>query len=399
MADIELSVMARVVDPVAGIQKWLDLFSVEHQVQVKVTVFEWDLAWSEILKSALHRRGPDVSEIGSTWISSLIGMNALRPFSTDELAVLGKPSDYTPSIWNSGKLVGEKRIWAYPWLAYTRVIYYRRDLLKKAGVNEDTAFLSNENLIQTLKKISQNINCIPMGIPSRLTNDTLHNLASWVWNSGGDFISQNGQKILFHHKNALEGMKSYFELSKFCPADVPHPAEPEIDFLGGKTAILLSGTNLWPYEMQHFPPQFACDPKNIAAAVIPGVPFIGASHLVIWKHSRHEQQALNLVKYLSELRIQQGYSPDSGLLPVLIDVLEKPPYSVDPIYQVMGQSLKTGRSFPSIPLWGLIENKLTITFEKVWNDILMETHPDIEAILVRRLVPLAEQLQLTLSQE
>jgi hypothetical protein len=64
----------------------------------------------------------------------------------------------------------------------------------------------------------------------------------------------------------------------------------------------------------------------------------------------------------------------------------------------MSQSLKSGRTFLSIPLWGLVENKLTLTLDRIWEDIFASDNPDIEGILHKRLDPLAQQLELTLSQ-
>jgi len=45
------------------------------------------------------------------------------------------------------------RVRMIPWLAALQIMYYRRDLLKNAGVDEKTAFLSPAQLVQTLKRL------------------------------------------------------------------------------------------------------------------------------------------------------------------------------------------------------------------------------------------------------
>ena len=75
-------------------------------------------------------------------------MNAMRPFSNEELAMLGGQAAYLPTMWESGKVAGENRVLAFPWLAYTRVLYFRRDLLRKAGIDEQTAFTTHNSLVE-----------------------------------------------------------------------------------------------------------------------------------------------------------------------------------------------------------------------------------------------------------
>ncbi len=171
MVEIDLSIMDRSLHPIPDIQPTLDQFEAETNVHVNLTVLEWDSAWSEVLKTALYRHGPDISEMGSTWVSSLVGMNSLRPFSNEELAGFGGPGNFIPSLWESGKLAGETRLWAFPWLGYTRVIYYRRDLLEKAGIDEKTAFQTHAQLVKTLIRVQEMGGCTPWGVPTRF-NDT-----------------------------------------------------------------------------------------------------------------------------------------------------------------------------------------------------------------------------------
>ena len=40
---------------------------------------EWGDAWPQLIGIATQGQGVDVSHVGSTWVSSLMTMNALRP--------------------------------------------------------------------------------------------------------------------------------------------------------------------------------------------------------------------------------------------------------------------------------------------------------------------------------
>src|SRR3972149_112001 len=125
MQELELSIMARGKDPAGDIQPLLDQFEAEHPIRVRGTVLTWNTAGAELVKIALYGHGPDVSEIGTTWIGNLISMNALRPFAMSELAGLGGAKAFLLSSWQSSSFIGERDVvCAVPWLADTRLIYY-----------------------------------------------------------------------------------------------------------------------------------------------------------------------------------------------------------------------------------------------------------------------------------
>src|SRR3989304_4105474 len=122
-------------DSPSGIQPLLDQFETERQVHVRLRLLTWDIAWSDLVKVALYGDGPDVSEIGSTWLGDLVAMNALRPFAEQELAALGKPSDFLPSAWNGGRAATQAQTRGPPWFTGARLLFYRRHLLERAGEN------------------------------------------------------------------------------------------------------------------------------------------------------------------------------------------------------------------------------------------------------------------------
>jgi hypothetical protein len=58
----------------------LDAFESQYRVRVQPQNTAWGGAWDELLHFALYGQGADVSEIGSTWLSSFIDMEAIRPY-------------------------------------------------------------------------------------------------------------------------------------------------------------------------------------------------------------------------------------------------------------------------------------------------------------------------------
>jgi len=102
--------MRRGDDPVGDLQPLLDRFEAETRVRVHVSVLRWSEGWAEMVKTALYGHGPDVSEIGSSWIGNLIAMNALRPFDLAELYQLGGEKAFLPASWQSGRVPDDSTV-------------------------------------------------------------------------------------------------------------------------------------------------------------------------------------------------------------------------------------------------------------------------------------------------
>jgi len=131
----------------------LDDFQARHGIQVHVQQINWAFAWDELLRIALYGQGPDISEIGSTWLSSLVEMDALRPLTSRYVNLLGDRVFFYPAARWAVMDPKDNRIWAVPLFTDTRVIYYRRDWLKQAGIEEAGAFKTQTALIKTLERL------------------------------------------------------------------------------------------------------------------------------------------------------------------------------------------------------------------------------------------------------
>src|SRR5262245_7882708 len=174
MIEIELSVMENKPNTEQEMRRLLDLFEAEYHIRVKLRVLKWAEAWQEFVKYGVYQHGPDVSEIGSTWVGSMVGMKALRPYQMRDIA---ETYMFLPSVWQAGLLHGDKTLWAIPWLADTRILYYRRDLLEKAGVDPQNAFESVAAMERTLSQLPKNTGVTPWMVPIQFVAVNLHNVA------------------------------------------------------------------------------------------------------------------------------------------------------------------------------------------------------------------------------
>lgn len=377
------------------IRPFLEQFERENYIRVNLKVLEWETAWSSLVRTALYNENQDVSEIGSSWVSGLIKMDALRPFDERDWSNLGGPSAFLPDAWANGGSMGPGLQGAIPWLTGARLLYYRQSLLEKAGIDPATAFLTMESFHETLSKLQQNGVSSPWLVTTEATHDILLNIGSWIWGKGGDFLTPDGKKTRFASPESLAGITSYFELGRFLSPEYKNlpPAGPDDRFIQDfNTATVVSGAWLYEAAERMLPPeQF----QDIKVTLPPGTPYVGGSYLVVWKHSRNVGAAIKLINFLTRSPAASQYGHHLGLLPTRMSELSDPVFA-EPFWQTSIAGIKAGRTFPALNLWGVVQDRLKQEFALIWKEVMDQPDADIGKIVAAHLIPLARRLNITL---
>ena len=107
MAELEFSItpaeLGKLYDE---LQTELVEFEAQTRIRVRLRPIVSKVALDELTKFAIYKKGPDVSQIGSTWLEGLADMDALRPFGAEAVKTLGDPADFVPAAWKSVTLPG-----------------------------------------------------------------------------------------------------------------------------------------------------------------------------------------------------------------------------------------------------------------------------------------------------
>jgi multiple sugar transport system substrate-binding protein len=393
--ELELSLMNETATPM---QPLLDQFEAEHGIRVRTRLLSWDSGWNTLFQSALQGSGSDVSEIGSTWLGDLIGMNALQPFSEEAIADLGGAEAFMPSAWQGCRMAGQPQLWAIPWMVGARLLFYRRNLLAAHGIDVQRAFGTADQLDRTLGQLQAAGVSVPWTVPTGSTHTTLLNVASWVWGAGGAFVTPDGKRTLINQTAGRAGLRAYFALGRYLVPSVRRLSgtQPDTVFLQNPDAALtISGSWLFQRAPDQGSPDLA---EQLGAALPPGPSFVGGSHLVIWKHSRNYDAAVQLVRFLTRTPAIVAYSREIGLLPATLDALDAEPFAGNPFWQLTREGVRTGRSFPVIRSWGMLEYRLVAALSSLWSETLASPGQNIDAVLRGHLDPLAQRLDQLLAQ-
>jgi multiple sugar transport system substrate-binding protein len=398
MVQLQISLARETGATLPYLQRVFDRVRQDRGYSVEVTFHGWDVIWKELVNTAIYKRGADLSDTGSTWIAALVAMDALRPFARHEIDQLGEPSSFLPSAWQNVSLVDDPRVWAIPFLADARVIYYWRDMLQQAGLDPQTAFLSPEQCEETCARLQRVIEVPWVDITDPNRHDMLYHAASWIWAKGGDFLSRDGKHILVGEPAARAGLRTYFGLRRFMPrTGQPLDNIHAINlFFDRQAAALMSGPWLFSnMKARGFAPERLA---QVGIALPPGPPFVGGTYLIVWQHTRHPGEAIELIRRLTRPQFQAEFCPVAGLLPVSQEAWATDTFAANQNYKVLFQAMMNGRSFLNIPLWGMVEDKLTLAFGQIWADLIAQPDQDIEAVLARHLDAAVSRLNMTLAQ-
>jgi ABC-type glycerol-3-phosphate transport system substrate-binding protein len=376
-----------------GLQDLLAKYGQAQHIGFSHRETTYETGWEEFVRGAIYGGGVDISEMGSTWVSDFASMSALRPFSLPEIARFGGSASFPPGLWQSG-LSADGSVSAIPWMTNVSLVYFRRDLLARAGAEETSAFSTPEYVEQTLARLQAVGVHRPWAVPTCRSRLSLHNLAMWMWYHGADFVDQTGKNVTINTGEGRAALKNYFGLARFFPAGAEPLAENQSDdlFATGQAAATISGS--WLLR--------TCTPEvrqNLGLALPLGKATLGGFSLVIWNNARQVREALDLITHLIH-RIQQISMPQhASLLPSKRGALEQFPLDVDrpEIREVFIRALNTGQTLPAVPLWGMIEDRLVRILQIVWSRLLESPGAELDSIFDADLAPAIARLNASLS--
>lgn len=394
---VELWVMPNSLNPITDIENLLKPFEEKTGIKVKVTSVDWGAGWSKITTAATSGDVPDIAQLGSTWVSAITGMGALEEISKEAIASMGGVKAFVPVSWQTTGIEGSGKTTAIPWFVDARALYFRTDAFQKAKVSAKD--LDNwDSFKAALKKLNDAdlvFDCepmAPMGISGKNDWNVIHSLAPWIWMAGGDFLAPDRKTCILDSEEGFKGIMYYISLVKegYVPVEYLelNTAQVSGNFNSGACAMYFDG----PYEAKTLTRPAkeggaAGSPaaKNFSVTGYPKGPkgritFVGGSSLAIFKAGKNKAEALEVIKYLASKTPQAEYAKVAGFLPALKEAFSDPYFANDPNRKIFKEAVFYGRTYPSIPAWGLLEPILTRRFGIMWDYVTSGKELDPEAI-------------------
>jgi multiple sugar transport system substrate-binding protein len=380
----------------------LKAFETQSQIQLQTVEMSFEEAWPQLLQYTLYGGGPDLARVGTIWTSSLVSLNSLRPFKQNEITLLGGEDAFFRPIWQSCIHPSDGRVWAIPFTIFNYVLFYRRDILTKAGIDVDRAFSDPQVMLETLGQLAASGIQSPWIIPtSEKFRARLHILASWIWGAGGHFLSEDGKQILLGDSESLTGLQAFYELYRYLsPSDYGlSPNECRRRYARGQAAMIIGGPDTLRFLRNMKPASGVIE--NTAVAPLPGTPWVGGSSLVVWNdvlsNPQIERAVMRLISYLTEKSTQEQIYHLSEVLPARSDALSELKLEPSDLLGIEKKILETGRSYRPYPIWVRIQNDLVKVFDQIALEFLEDTRKDVLPIIIKYTDPVVNRYSLILS--
>lgn len=403
MTELEFSTIHNDEQDLAAIRQVLDAFEKESHTRVKLTRMPRENAWAELMTIASTGKGPDVSHVGSTWVSSLVGMNAARAFREKEVSEWGGGDVFIPSAWQDAHVIGDDTVWSAPWNSFLFVIFYRRDFLAKAGLEEASAFAGVEAVNKSIRALQAASGAeipwlVPFGAPP--FDGLLHQAASWVWGAGGDFVSPDGKKVILASPQGIAGLTGWLDSLRAVPDAFRMLDDNQcVDLLvQGRAAAIVSHIRTATPLVE----KLAGDNTlaNIGFIAMSETPWCAGDNIVIWQHTAgypaREKASVALVEYLLRPETQASLGRQAHMMPSRRDALQTLFPAGSPLYAVAQQASQTGKAYSSMKLWRRVEFQLAQAIGGMVQDIHQKGAANSESIVRKHIEPTVERLNLML---
>ncbi len=336
-------------------------------ISVQVQQIPWTAAHEKLLTAYVGDATPDLAQLGNSWIAEFTQLGALAPL--DRMAAQSGQVDssaYFDGIWKTNVVDG--RLYGVPWYVDTRVIFYRKDILRRAGY--DSMPTSWSGWLEMMRAVQREVGKgrYAIFLP---TNEWAQPIVLGM-QAGSGILKSDGRYGAFADPPFRKGFEFYVSLfrSGFAPSfsniDVANPFQ---EFARGRFAMWITG----PWQLGEFRRRLPADLQHDwGTAPLPGptgpasgVSYAGGSSLVLFRASRHQNESWKLIEYLSRPEQQARFYRLTGDLPAREAAWKAAGLIDDPQTRAFWVQLHRVRPLPAVPEVELIVTRVFDYAEQV----------------------------------
>jgi multiple sugar transport system substrate-binding protein len=334
-------------------------FEDQTGVQVNVQAVPWDSVGDKLTTAVASGSGPDVTQIG---LSNLPTFNAagaledLTPYLADHPALADANF---PAAVSSANLSSGGKVTSVPWVADTRILFYRTDIFTAAGLSGPPTTWA-EMTADAAKLATRGSGKYGYYIPQWDAPLPIE----FMWQAGGNPIGADGKANL----DTPEFRKAVdFYLNFYAQKLVPTASDFDqtAGFISGAAPMLISG----PYLAAAIQGQAPELKGKWAVALLPkdatGTSLFAGSNMGVWKGSKNVPGALALLDYLAQPSTQVAWFQATAELPTNLKATTDPAVTADPNVAIYAQQLQDAKLLPLTPTWDKIGSEILKSLNKI----------------------------------
>lgn len=342
-------------------------FERETGIRVEVQQIPWSAAHEKLLTAYVGRSTPDVAQLGNTWISEFTALHALDPLDARVASSTALTREsFFPGIWDTNVLDGTT--WGIPWYVDTRVLFYRRDLLARAGYDSiPGTWEAWRTCMRAIKRQAGEQKYAIFLPTNEWTVPVLLGLQA-----GSPLLDDEGTRGAFsapEFRRAFDFFIALFRESLAPPLSGTQIANLYQEFERGYFSMYVTG----PWNVGEFKNRLPANmQRSWATAPMPGpeggasrVSLAGGSSLVLFSASRRHDDAWKLIEFLSRPDQQIRFYHACGDLPARREAWRDTSLTNDAPMRAFGEQLERVVPTPKVPEWEQIAIRLQSTIESV----------------------------------
>lgn len=344
-------------DP-AKFQALIQPFESATGVTVNVQAVPWDNVGDKLTTAVASGNGPDVTQVGLSLLPTFAAAGALEDVSASmadhpALAAANFPDAVSPDKLSPGQVT------SIPWVADTRILFYRTDIFKQVGLSGPPT--TWDEFVADAKKLA-----------ARGAGKYGYYIPQWdaplpiefTWQAGGDVIGSDG-KVTLDTPQFRKAVDFYtgFYAQKLVPT--ASDFDQTAGFISGAAPMLISGPYLAAAVKQQAP---QLDGKWAVATLpkdVTGTSLFAGSNMAVWKGSKNIPGGLALLDFLSQPATQVAWFQATGELPTAKAALSDPAVTSDPNVAVYSQQLADAKVLPLTPTWDKVGAAILAALNKI----------------------------------
>ncbi len=315
-------------------------------VEIKV-VEQVNTQMADQLSLALSaNEAPDIVALDCTKVPYFASVGTFVDIS-DRYEALDFKDEFSPGMLSSGQVDGVT--YALPFAPDVSVLLYNKDHYQEVGLDPETPPTTWDELIEYSQKLTtdDHYGYVYAGGHS---GAYLFTIMPYVWNNGGEFISEDGKTCLLDSDNALEAIQLFYDLTNTYkvvpPSSVTYSwGEAQDAFLTGKASQIVLGSAA-VYNFVN-----GTNDMNWGACLIPMGPngteyasFSGGDSIGITTQCKDVDAAWEFIEYALSDDVQIEEFAKGGLLPARSDQFDNEYFNTTPQYQVLKEALEVGHT-------------------------------------------------------
>ena len=322
--------------------KLVDAYNKSHKAQAKLSIIPSAQFVQKFGTAAASGTAPDVASIDLVFLPYFASQGAL-----DDITDLANGLSYKDSLSPAHRKLAtyQGKTYALPFTAEASVLYYNKDLFKKAGLDPNKPPTNYAEILADAKKLrALGKDTYGFAFAGACGGCNVFEFTPHVWASGGDVLSSDGKKAMLDTPQVTDALQFYRDMYT---AGVMPPAVKTDS--GNSQAPTFSSGKLGMTPLGAFAVStFKAAKVNFGVTPLPGkdggtASFAGGDEIAIPSGSKNKPAAQEFVKWATD-EAAQTVLAKQGIVPVRTDLVDKIYAPLDPRYKVFGEMMAKGKT-------------------------------------------------------